>query len=252
MYNRRKSSPVVTNCAFVGNRAELGGGLFNRESSLTLTNCVFRRNTATYSGGIRLCPGDHTLVNCLFSGNKASVQGGGASFVGGCTATLVNCTLVGNSAPNGSGLASYLPYGLPPGSEPKWRRVRNTVRISNCILRNSGSEIWNPINSTITVTHSCIRDWPGVGRSNISADPMFVDPDGPDDIAGTADDDLRLAPGSPCINSGDQTYLPADTTDLDGDGDTTDRIPVDLAGRERILGPKVDMGAYEYHAGARN
>ena len=40
------------------------------------------------------------------------------------------------------------------------------------------------------------------GGGNIDADPLFVDADGPDNTAGTEDDNLRLLGGSPCIDSG--------------------------------------------------
>ena len=43
--------------------------------------------------------------------------------------------------------------------------------------------------------------------------------------------------------------MPLDTLDLDGDGDTTKAIPVDITGRTRIAGTAVDAGAYE-HASA--
>ena len=39
------------------------------------------------------------------------------------------------------------------------------------------------------------------GGGNINADPLFVDDDGADNITGTLDDDLRLLPGSPCIDA---------------------------------------------------
>jgi hypothetical protein len=49
---------------------------------------------------------------------------------------------------------------------------------------------------------------------NITGDPRFVDPYGADGVAGTPDDDLRLSPGSPCIDSGNAGALPPDTFDL--------------------------------------
>lgn len=51
---------------------------------------------------------------------------------------------------------------------------------------------------------------------------------------------------SPITDEGDATKLPLDTLDLDGDGDTTKAIPVDITGRTRIAGTAVDAGAYEH------
>jgi hypothetical protein len=84
----------------------------------------------------------------------------------------------------------------------------------------------------------------------INADPLFLrtPSPGPDGIWGTSDDDygdLHLQFTSPAVNAGNSTYLPIDLFDLDSDGNTTESLPFDLASQPRILGPVVDMGAYE-------
>ena len=71
------------------------------------------------------------------------------------------------------------------------------------------------------------------GTGNIDADPLFADPDGPDDIAGTGDDDCHLTQGSPCIDAGTSSGAP----------DT------DLEGSIRPQGAGYDMGAYEFPSG---
>ncbi len=107
-------------------------------------------------------------------------------------------------------------------------------------------------NGTVTVT------W---GGGNIDADPRFRDPLGPDRVAGTKDDDLRVRAGSPCVDAGDNTAVPADADDLDLDDDRLERIPFDLDGRPRFADHPdtadtgradapayptiVDIGAYE-------
>lgn len=58
--------------------------------------------------------------------------------------------------------------------------------------------------------------------------------------------DLRLADGSACIDTGLTSALPADSPDLDGDGNLTEPIPFDLDNRPRIANGTVDMGAYEH------
>ena len=71
-------------------------------------------------------------------------------------------------------------------------------------------------------------------------------------------DDDHLGPGSPCIDAGDNASLPADVLDLDGDGDTTEMLPVDWDGESRRVDdplvpdtglgdpPLVDFGPYEF------
>lgn len=84
----------------------------------------------------------------------------------------------------------------------------------------------------------------GYPGSNIDADPCFVNP---------GNNDFHLRPDSPCIDRGDNNSIPSDTTDLDGDGNTTEPIPFDLDGNPRIVDGNndgnsvVDMGAYEYN-----
>jgi hypothetical protein len=80
---------------------------------------------------------------------------------------------------------------------------------------------------------------------NIEDDPLFIDADGADDTAGTPDDNLRLGPGSPAIDTGENRWV--DTIfDLDfgprffADADL-DGVPDEDAA--------IDMGAYEAQYG---
>ena len=74
------------------------------------------------------------------------------------------------------------------------------------------------------------------GTGNIDADPMFVDPD---------NGDYRLAAGSPCIDAGDNTAVPAGiTTDLDGNPRFVDDPSTIDSGNGDP--PIVDMGAFEF------
>ena len=90
----------------------------------------------------------------------------------------------------------------------------------------------------------------------LPASSLTVRPVGADGVTGTLDDNLRLQPDSPAIDAGDNSAVPADTLDLDGDGNTTEPLPYDLAGNPRFIEhprpdsgsgtpPLVDMGAYE-------
>ena len=234
-----KSSPMVTNCTFSGNSAEYyGGGMYNREdSSPTVTNCTFSHNDALpgAGGGMANYQSSPTLTNCTFSGNSAEYYGGGI-FNWDSSPTVTNCTFAGNSATNGNALAC----------ESYEHSYPSNVRVVNCILWDGGNEVWNNDGSTITINYSDVQDsWGGPGANNINIDPLFADPNGPDDIDGNEDDDLRLLPGSPCIDAGDNNEVPIDLiTDLDN----RLRFVDDLLTADTGNGgpPTVDMGAYEF------
>ena len=65
------------------------------------------------------------------------------------------------------------------------------------------------------------RPWPGIG--NLNTDPLFVDRN-----AG----DYHLRSSSPCINAGDPNR-------------TAEAGETDIDGESRIMGGRIDMGAYE-------
>ena len=249
--------PTFTNCTICGNKAQgysaRGGGVccINYSSPL-LTNCTISGNSCDYyGGGIACSKSSPTLVNCTVSRNVAD-SGGGLHCYWGDAPTLTNCTMVANSAVSGAALScdSYL-HSYP-----------SVVAVSNSILWNGVDQVWNADGSAVTLTYCDVQGgWAGAG--NLDADPLFADPDGPDgDPATWEDNDYRLAGGSPCIDAADDTAVPADTADLDDDGNTAERTPLDLGGAPRFLDDPatddtgvsdppgypevVDMGAYEY------
>ena len=92
-----------------------------------------------------------------------------------------------------------------------------------------------------------LQGWDGDARA-FDADPLFVnidDPIGPDSKWFTSDDGLRVITGSPTIDAGYDEALPADSSDLDKDGNITELTPIDIIGLNRRLGSSVDIGAYE-------
>jgi len=235
-------APRVANCIIRGNHARVGGGICNSGYQAVFVNCMVIGNTATELGGGMFDSGyafsgytTAIVVNIIFSGNVAGKAGGGI-LCSDSHPILVNCTFAGNV---GSAVAEI--YGRPV--------------LENCVLwGNSGGAI--SCSGHATVSYSLVEGG-FYGTHNTDADPLFADADGPDDIPGTLDDDLRLLRGSPAIDAGDNGALPADSCDLDGDGNTAEPIPLDLVGSPRFADvpgvpdtgrgtpPIVDMGAYE-------
>jgi hypothetical protein len=216
MFNYDNSSPTLTNVTFSSNTAQSGGGMYNFDSSPTLTNVIFSGNAAQAGGGMFNENSSPILTNVIFSGNAVTVSGGGMANFNGSNPNLINVTFSGNTASSGGGMANN-------NSNPT---------LTNVIIWNSvGGSIIDSF-STPDVTYSNIQGG-YLGTDNINADPLFVDADGPDNIVGTLDDNLRLQSGSPSIDTGNNAAVPTGVT-------------TDLEGKPRIQNGTVDMGAYEY------
>lgn len=226
------SSPSITRCQFTSNRgAAFGGGVYNNAGShAVIMNSSFIANTAVTGGGGGLCNNNLStsdLTNCLFASNTA-VDGGaiGSRFNSGVTVT--NCTFSHNVASQNAG-GIYVNTGeLSLTNSILWGNTSGLA--SGEVAQLSLSGVVAPIFS-----HSIVEGWSGAfsGVEVSGANPVFVDADGPDNNVEThADNNYRLGGGSPAINAGLTSVLPASiTTDLDGN--------------PRIVHKFIDMGAYE-------
>jgi parallel beta-helix repeat protein len=255
-------SPLIRDNLIARN---LGGGVYSFSSSAMLLGNTIAGNTASQGGGGIRCQGSvaGTIANNVIVGNSAMV--GGGIWCNSCTPMIANNTIIANSA------TGTTPYGggiLCVGSSPA---IVNTI--VNTLVAFNSSGIYRLGGSTVLLRCDCVYgnaqyDYgnltdPTGTDGNISADPNFVRAASPgaDGTWGTADDDygdLRLPAGSPCIDAGRNADVPADAADLDGDGNTTEPLPLDLAGKARLAEdpgtvdtgsgtpPIVDIGAYEY------
>ncbi len=185
-------------CAYISN----GGSLEGFQLS----------NGQSYNGGGVYMNGG-SLSNCVVKNCIADNTGGGVYALG--SPVISQCTFFDNGA-----WGSYS-YSAVHGG-----------RLYNCsILGNTScgtavnSIIWNtgraPASEGFT---NCCTDW-ATGVNCITNDPLFIST-----TYGSVN--LRLQPGSPCIDAGlNQSWMAA-ATDLDG--------------KPRILGSAVDIGAYEF------
>jgi hypothetical protein len=233
-----------------------GGGLHN-ERTMTVVDSLVAGNAGAGGGGIfnglpfnagSLAPTPSLdVVNSVIVGNVSRAVGrfeqwgitaGGIANRDG-NLTLANSTIAANSV---QAISGWFPgISTYASADPFWPPEYGTT-ISNSVvsLNTFNGESVPQINSTVTTINSSL----------IADDPLFVrNPSaGADGVWGTADDDygdLRLTAASPALDAGDDTLLPVDEFDLDGDGDTAEPLPLDLAGNARIAGPAVDIGAYE-------
>lgn len=276
-----ESTPVISNCYFGGNRALSDGGAVYVDlgSDPRISASVFEYNQAAYAGGaVRAVTSAPSIISCKFWGNRAQYGGavqhyestgpilancllngnvatgyGGAIHNTNSSPFVINCTVVGNSAELGGGLLGWA---------PSLATVVNSIFWGNSDLSGTG-EAAQITTVSASLSYSCIQNWTGVagGTAVSGADPLFVDPDGRDNVPGNEDDDFRLRAASPYIDAGDNTILPPDITDLDADGNTTEPIALDVNGYPRLedaplvldtgwgTAPLVDIGAHEYGPG---
>ena len=251
---------TIRNCRFIDNTATCGGGLYlgwprTPYLSQVVIDSVFLNNTAEDGGGMEVYPDTSAVVhNVKFLGNHAGNRGGGFHFWGDGFAHLVNCLFSGNTTGRTGGAIET------SGS----LTVSNTTIVGNHAASKGGgiycwstgcpvvhnSVLWNNTDETADTPgaqfhnesyvggdyddrylwFSAIEGWTGKGTGFVTEAPRFVDADGPDDTYGTLDDDARVQPDSPCVDTGSHRFV---------------RSLVDLDGHPRIVGAQVDIGAGE-------
>ena len=251
---------LIKNNSQSGCSGGIGGGgiaVGGAGSALLYGNRIINNSWGSSGGGITLfAAGTPTLENNIISGNSASgTQGGGIWIVNDSNARIVQNLFYGNTASQGG--AIYL--SMPSGSS-------GPVLVNNTIVGGpgtaQGSAVWaggfdsqvlfynnlligltgqsavycdSTYSTTPPVfTNNDAYSPSGLGlegtcasqegsSGNISLDPLFVS---------AQKHNYRLQSGSPAINTGDNS--------------APDIPKKDLAGRPRIVGGIIDMGAFEF------
>ncbi|MEM7623260.1 MAG: right-handed parallel beta-helix repeat-containing protein [Planctomycetota bacterium] len=221
-----------------------GGGLVvemtGSAAEVVVTRSVFDRNTARFSGGGLLVAGEGDVVmresrisrntldpagssigggaivgmdtgssfwmeNCLVAGNFAQSGSGGLAFSGDTSAFVLNTTVVGNRTLGIVAGLSALGGDLVVSNSIIWDNIAEQPSSPTRSISIGGSAS----NANGFVENSLVEFWfdgsgPLAGSAVTDADPMMIDADGPDNTFGSDDDNVRLMPGSPAIDTGNQ------------------------------------------------
>ncbi|MEM7507527.1 MAG: choice-of-anchor Q domain-containing protein [Pseudomonadota bacterium] len=231
---RGKDSFIIDGSTFSRNIAGDGGAIFG-SGSLEISSSTFSQNSADYVGAVRFFgPGTvSSIENSTFSSNTANE----AAILGIVSdVSIKSSTFTGNSVSEGS--STFL--------------ISDTA---NVILRNSiildEGEVPNVSDLTQSGTNIIGTDIfeNGVDVGDTSAEQVFAEVlDGAGVLAdnGGLVQTVAILEGGDAEDRGDASLLPADTFDLDGDGDLLEPLPLDAAGNIRVAGKFLDLGAFEF------
>lgn len=228
-------------CTFEKCKSGLNGGAIYLSTSLVsrrwdvdwgpfIGQCFFINCTAAQGGGMYFdgCKGQSQVVSCVFAGNTARDLGG-AIGAGGSWTYVNNCTFYRNGGTTGAMNIGGKTIGMNGGF------------VQNCVVWNGDEDTTRHIvhfqtqgdSSQLGANANLVERDFDYGFWQV--DPAFEnqdDWDGQDNIYGTDDDGLSLSSFSMVRNAG-----------------VIDRFVnhrnFDVIGNPRLVGRKIDLGAYE-------
>ena len=246
----------IRNSILKNNSALLGSALYLTadNSTYNINACVFENNmSSNVAAAIYAVPAasstmDLTITNSLFNNNRTEDANGGSAnglsavwaraFHGGSSiaATIVNNTFVNNSN-GGTGNSDFATFGLSQQSGSfSSLTVANNIFWGNTDHNGNtalafGKRTDANLASGLTIVNSIDEDgFSNIASANLTststANPLFTN---------ASSNDFTLQSGSPAVDSGNNSSLPAGIT-------------TDLSGNIRIFNTTVDMGAYEYNS----
>jgi hypothetical protein len=192
----------VTGTVFSGNSADGGGGVCNDGGAAAIEACAFFDNFAYLGGAIYNLGAAPLVASCSFYGNTANYSGAAICSRDGSAPAITNCVA--------------------------WENDPEEAPVYDYDSASISTVTYSDIQGGCAVATGCTTDETG----DVDSDPLFLDP---------AAGDLRLLPGSPCIDAADADAAPP--LDLDGNPRVDDPGTPDTGAGAFTY---ADMGAYEF------
>jgi len=227
-----------------------GGGIFVENATLVMSGCVLQNCYSQYNGGGAYLGNGTTasIDRTLIAGNESNSFGGGLFLIGTVSAELTNSSVQGNRAQFAGGMLNFadapsITNCTIQGNSGAGIRnenssapvIRNTIVWGNRTASGSlaSQQIKNAAGASPDVDYSLVEGAPASannldGTAPANA-PQFVVAE-PAASAPTTSSDLRSLAGSASFDVG---------------LNAANSSPADLAGKTRIQGGTIDLGAFE-------
>lgn len=231
--------PSLRNCMLTANQATGEGGAVYSDGWPTIQGCTITNNTSVGHGAaVRSVSSTKTWLFSNRISSNTSGQAGGALVWDGGTHVIANNLITHNRAGWVAGVGGWGGSATITNNTFVDNGVRGQVDLmgatavlyNNIITNGTSVGVFGDGNSAIMYNNDVygnatnfqgVAD-PGTARGNISTPPTYTD---------AASDNFTLAASSPCRNTGLDSVIQPDWTDV--------------TGGSRIRGAHVDMGAYE-------
>jgi hypothetical protein len=252
---------TVIDSTIEGNFASTGGGLAAKTGgSLAVVASTVSGNTAQYDGGgISADPGVAlTMIDSTVAENSGANAGGGIFGKDNNSFSIVSSTLTGNDSDFGGGVYSAsgsltLTNSIVAGDVAAATPASDDVDVPGSQLTYVGHNVLGSAAVNAGSTDTTNGNATIAGTDPTALQSIFasvgVNPIGT--VSGLLADNGGLVE-TVAINSlgiahdtGVTADLPTDTYDLNHNGDTGERLPVDARGESRVSGNSVDVGAFE-------
>ena len=223
---------LIDRCTISGNSTNngSGGGLEaagpgDRSQTLTITQSTISGNFSTrYGGGIAASTfSELQITQSTIVGNISEIQGGGLFGFDTIQSTLANSIVAGNSSDFGGTIVWSSNTKNNLIGDPNHAAGLTNGSDGNIVGQSNGA------GARVAIALATVLE------------PMLANNGGPTLTH-------ALVSGSPAINAGDDSSIPADRMDLDGDGNVTEAVPFDQRGNgfQRVMGGNSDIGAIEF------
>jgi len=174
-----RCDPIIFNCVFQDNYAELAGGAIGgRFAGGAISDCSFVANTAgEYGGAICLLSSDTSITTCQFTGNRCerpTTTCGGAIYNEDSSPTIGQCIFSGNAAAQGAGIynansdagifeCEFAGCELSSGRGGGIYNYQSSADIKNCLFQSnevsvSGGAIYEGEGSSSRLVNCILRN----------------------------------------------------------------------------------------------